>query len=216
MKTAHHQVIRKWPINTGLKTYNFNPPRAEITRLHSHIGALESRLEHQATIIQQLAEKVSHDPLTGLLNRPGMERALGHAITNYQRYGHHGALLMIDLNHFKKVNDTYGHAAGDALLQLFAKALQRNTRSTDALCRLGGDEFLVFLMEANLSQSLTMVRRLRRDLEENPLIWSGQTIIPSLSVGIATLEEAPYLPGLVELADSRMYRLKQALKSARE
>lgn len=215
MKSAQQTTstaTRKWPSAHGRATYSFMPPKPEVARLHSHISTLENRLEQQAALINVLSEKASHDSLTGLLNRRGMENVLGNAVTNYNRYGHNGALLMLDLNHFKRVNDTFGHAAGDALLRHVAVALREITRSTDSICRLGGDEFMVFLMEANLHHALSVARRLRIYLEENHLNYEGNIISPQISVGIATLEEAPVMPGLIELADSRMYRFKQAVK----
>lgn len=213
MKTAHHTSTRRWPVSHGLATYNFVPPPAEVTRLHQHISTLEERLEEQAAVIAALAEKANHDSLTGLLNRRGMEIALNDAVESYHRYGHTGALLMLDLNRFKHINDVYGHAAGDAVLRHIAEGLRATTRGTDSLCRLGGDEFMVFLKESNLPFALTMVRRLRNWLMENPLTYEGTAITSQISVGIATLDEAPAMPGLIELADARMYRLKQALKS---
>ncbi|RYG60117.1 MAG: GGDEF domain-containing protein [Alphaproteobacteria bacterium] len=215
MKTAQSTATRKWPAVHGLATYNFVPPTAEVSRLHQHISSLESRLKQQASLIATLAERANHDSLTGLLNRRGMEIALSAAITNYKRYGHNGALLMLDLNHFKSVNDIYGHAAGDALLRHVANGLRETTRSTDALCRLGGDEFMVFLMEASLPHALLMARRLRTWLEANPCTYEGTKLCPHISVGIAQVSEAPAMPGLVELADMRMYRFKQAIKSVR-
>ena len=212
MKQATTTATRKWPMAHGIATYSFAPAPPEVTKLHKHISTLENRIEQQAELIAVLAEKASHDSLTGLLNRRGMEASLADAITNFTRYGHGGALLMLDLNGFKNINDTYGHAAGDALLQHVARGLQACTRSTDSLCRLGGDEFMVFLMEANLSHALIMSRRLRVWLAENPLDHDGHPISAKISIGIATMAEAPALPGLIELADSRMYRLKQALK----
>ena len=144
-----------------------------------------------------------------------MEDALAKSIENFKRYGHQGALMMFDLNGFKQVNDVYGHAAGDALLRHVADALRDNTRATDSLCRLGGDEFMVFLVGAGVSQALTMARRLRHTLEQNYVNYEGNVLQANISVGIATLAEAPSLPELIELADARMYRLKQALKALR-
>lgn len=206
---------RRWPAIHGQSTYSFVPAPPDLTVLRSHISTLEERLEHQAALIESLSEKANHDSLTGLYNRRGMEDALAKAIENFNRYGHQGALMMFDLNGFKQVNDVYGHAAGDALLRQVAEVLRQNTRGTDSLCRLGGDEFMVFLMGAGLSQALIMARRLRAALEQNHVNYEGNVLTAHISVGIATLEEAPSLPELIELADSRMYRLKQALKSLR-
>ena len=206
---------RRWPAIHGQNTYNFVPAPPELTVLRTHISTLEERIEHQAAMIESLAEKANHDSLTGLYNRRGMEDALAKAIENFNRYGHEGALMMFDLNGFKQVNDVYGHAAGDALLRHVAEVLRENTRGTDSLCRLGGDEFMVFLVGAGLSQALIMARRLRMALEQNHVNYDGNILTANISVGIATLEEAPSLPELIEMADSRMYRLKQALKSLR-
>ena len=213
MKSAHTQPsTRKWPAAHGLTTYNFTPAPPEVTKLHKHINTLEHRIEEQAALIAALSEKANHDSLTGLLNRQGMETALENAITNYKRYGHHGALMMLDLNHFKRVNDTFGHAAGDSLLRHVAAAMRECTRTTDSISRLGGDEFMVYLLESNLANAMLMARRLRQHLTANPLNYEGNVLTAHISVGIATMDEAPALPGLIELADSRMYRLKQALK----
>ncbi len=213
MKSAlKPNTTRKWPNAHGITTYSFTPAPPEVSKLHKHISTLENRIEQQAELISKLAEKASHDSLTGLLNRQGMEAALANAVTNFQRYGHGGSLLMLDLNRFKSVNDTFGHAAGDALLRHVARGLRECTRSTDSLCRLGGDEFMVFLMEASLNHALIMARRLRIWMEENPLNYEGNILSARISVGIATMAECPALPGLIELADIRMYRLKQALK----
>jgi len=206
---------RRWPAIHGTATYNFVPAPPELTVLRSHISTLEERLEHQAALIESLSEKANHDSLTGLYNRRGMEEALARAIENFKRYGHEGALMMFDLNGFKQVNDVYGHAAGDALLRHVADVLRTSARATDSLCRLGGDEFMVFLEGAGLSQALLMARRLRTGLEQNRVNYDGNALAAHISVGIATLEEAPSLPELIELADSRMYRLKQALKALR-
>lgn len=212
---AKQSANRRWPAIHGQSTYSFVPAPPEVSQLRSHISTLEHKLEQQAALIENLAEKANHDSLTGLLNRRGMEDALGKAIQNFSRYGHHGALMMFDLNGFKQINDIYGHAAGDALLRHVATLLRANTRGTDSLCRLGGDEFMVFLMGAGLAQALIMARRLRLALEQQPINYDGNVLTAHISVGIATLEEAPSLPELIELADSRMYRLKQALKSLR-
>lgn len=212
MKSAHTTATRKWPMSHGIATYNFTAAPPELSMLRNHISTLENRIEQQAALIATLAEKASHDSLTSLLNRQGMEAVLNDAINNYHRYGHQGALLMLDLNGFKDINDTYGHAAGDAILKHVAHGLARSTRDTDSICRLGGDEFMVYLVEANLANALVMARRMRSWLAENPLVWDGEVLTVGISVGIATMSEAPSMPQLVELADSRMYRFKQALK----
>ncbi len=208
-----HTTTKRWPAAHGTPTFSFVPAPTELTQLRTNITTLEDRLSRQAAIIENLTEKANHDSLTGLLNRRGMESALTHALAAYHRHGHMGALMMFDLNGFKQINDTFGHAAGDTLLAHVAAALRASTRQTDHLCRLGGDEFMVFLSGAGLSQALVMARRLRRALQASPVNYEGSSLIAHISVGIATLEEAPSLPALIELADARMYRLKQALKS---
>jgi diguanylate cyclase (GGDEF)-like protein len=195
--------------------YRFGGPKAaanatDIKSLLAEVERLGKLVTHQASLIDELNTQANRDPLTGLANRRGMETHLSAALSDFHRYGHRGAVLMIDLNHFKAVNDTYGHAAGDALLGHVADLLRRNTRESDLVARLGGDEFLVVLRETTAAQANGKAIELRYLAAETPCETGGLLLHPSLSIGVATFAEAAEPRELLALADQRMYL---ALKS---
>ncbi|MGH2879130.1 MAG: GGDEF domain-containing protein, partial [Solirubrobacteraceae bacterium] len=107
----------------------------------------------RAAAEEKLRYMVDHDPLTGLFNRRAYERILGEHIARGERYGHEGAVLMLDLDEFKQVNDTLGHSAGDDLIVRVGHALARRLRSSDAVARLGGDEFAILLPKGGSEQA---------------------------------------------------------------
>ena len=178
--------------------------------LLAEVERLGKLVTHQASLIDQLNVMANRDSLTGLANRRGMEGTLSAALSDYHRYGHRGAVLMIDLNHFKSVNDTYGHAAGDALLVHVADLLRRNTRESDTVARLGGDEFLVILRETTAAQANGKAIELRYLASESPCGNNGLLLHPSFSIGVATFSEAPEPRELLALADQRMYLAKKS------
>jgi diguanylate cyclase (GGDEF)-like protein len=168
-----------------------------------------------ATALGDASWRADHDPLTDLYNRrrltSELERLLAHAV----RYQHSGALLMLDLDNFKLINDSYGHAAGDRVLKAVAKGLAQRVRETDVVARLGGDEFAVLLPEANLAQALALAENLR------DLIHEAQPELPipvGVSIGVAVFEPDHRL-GIDEVmaaADSALYCAKERGKNSIE
>ncbi|MCA3243816.1 MAG: GGDEF domain-containing protein [Alphaproteobacteria bacterium] len=186
-----------------------------VLQLQGRLAELEATLAQRTAQLRALAEEVGTDPLTGLKNRRAVEAALTEAATNWQRYGHRSAVLLLDLNGFKAINDTHGHAAGDAVLQHVAGLLTQATRRTDVVARLGGDEFVVVLREAETAAAIAKTRELRSVIETTPLVWGSHVLTVGASVGVATLAEAPQAAAVLALADARMYQFKQALRAAR-
>ncbi|MGZ4436946.1 MAG: diguanylate cyclase [Nocardioidaceae bacterium] len=160
---------------------------------------------------QQLAHLANHDPLTGLSNRRHFDDELARHVESCRRYGVTGALLVLDLDHFKEVNDALGHAAGDELLVQVAEILRARLRSTDVVARLGGDEFAVLLPHADAKAAAlvaqSIVERVRGALAGLPDRRHEVTV----SVG-GVLVESPEVTGsdLLSSADSAMYAAKSA------
>jgi diguanylate cyclase (GGDEF)-like protein len=128
-----------------------------------------------------------------------------------QRLGNqHCSILMLDLDHFKRINDTYGHAMGDAVLQHFAQLLRKAFRSIDMAARVGGEEFAVILPGSDLAAARTSAERLREIVAKTPLVQDGKTISVTVSIGAATM-----LPGDSE-ADQTLIRADEALYHAKE
>ena len=148
------------------------------------------------------------DPLTGILNRRGFEELAGEAIASHER----GAVLYLDLNHFKSINDRFGHQAGDALLKAFGHRLEFCLRPEDVLARLGGDEFAIVLPGISVDDAKHVARRLV-DTAFEAYIIQGQEIECAASVGIALMpEHGQDLWHLVSVADQAMYNAKQISK----
>jgi diguanylate cyclase (GGDEF)-like protein/PAS domain S-box-containing protein len=160
------------------------------------------RREHEDAL-RHLAD---HDPLTGLLNRRGFEAALAAHVARARRYGAAGALLVVDLDGFKDVNDSHGHHAGDALLVACAEGLAERVRETDVLARLGGDEFAVLLPVETGPRAVVVAEALVAVVRER-----GAAVGVTASIGVATLDgEVVSVDELLVRADRAMYEAKAA------
>lgn len=122
-----------------------DPSPSDLALLTAEVETLRVDLDAARARVQELEAKADIDPLLDVFNRRGFERALVSALSYMTRYGAHAALLYVDLDAFKPVNDRHGHAAGDAVLRAVAAALTRNVRASDVVARLGGDEFALLL-----------------------------------------------------------------------
>ena len=174
-------------------------PRSERERLHREIAALQR--ENAA-----LAACAATDPLTGLANRRGLAIAWQHEQARCQRHGAPCSVLAADLDHFKQLNDARGHLAGDQVLRTVARVLVASVRAQDLVVRMGGDEFLVLLPEADLATATAIAERVQTALR--------QAALPSrpggctLSSGVACSPPTPYQE-LFAAADRALYRAKQ-------
>ena len=162
----------------------------------------------------RLQDLADHDSLTGLLNRRSFARELESHAARVARYGARGALLMLDLDHFKYVNDTLGHQAGDEIIVRVSELLTARLRDSDVIARLGGDEFAILLPNTDAETAARVANELVRVLTENPLIVSGaRPRAITASVGLATFD--PKLSGedVLVNADLAMYDAKEAGRS---
>ncbi len=162
----------------------------------------ESLLEANA----RLAALASHDALTGLKNRRAFEERMVEELARIRRTGQPVTLLLLDIDHFKSFNDSFGHPRGDVVLRDVARLLSRAIRDTDIAARYGGEEFAIVLPNTGIEGAYEMGERLRRTIEEAP--WAERAI--TISVGAATAEHhGADLAELLEQADRALYRSKQ-------
>lgn len=154
----------------------------------------------------------SHDSLTGIYNRRMLEKRIIEEIDRAERYKHTLSIFMVDLDHFKTVNDTYGHQSGDTVLRYLAKILADSIRKTDYVARYGGEEFIVVLPETPLSEAYELAERLCEEIKQYPIpLKDGQTIHVTASIGVAAFpKHHTSWEGLIGAADSAMYAAKQA------
>ena len=169
-------------------------------------------LLHNARLYQQASEESLTDTLTGLPNRRALDQRLEEETRQADRYNRRYALLMIDLDGFKKINDTYGHPIGDSVLQQVTAALYRAVRATDFISRYGGDEFAIILPEAGLEKAVVVADKLKSTLMTTRLhLPNGQEQFLSASIGIAICpSDAFEHKKLLFLADERLYLAKRA------
>ncbi len=181
--------------------------REVLAKTHSLRQALAEAQQANETIIY-LAE---HDALTGLLNRPRFERELTRWLDHVQRYHRTAALMFVDLDNFKRVNDTQGHEAGDHYLIEFAAMLRSAFRTTDQIGRLGGDEFVVLMPDSSREQAVAAAEKLLRTLKEATIEIHGVRHTVSASLGLALApEHSTRAEELIRCADAAMYEAKQA------
>jgi diguanylate cyclase (GGDEF)-like protein len=166
--------------------------------------------EHQERILRQLYESSVHDALTGTFNRAYFLERLDAELAYSQRHGTTASLLLLDIDHFKKINDTFGHPAGDAVLKCVTGTIQRVLRVEDVLARYGGEEFIVLLRGIAIEGAARAGERLRRALTATATEHGGHRIEATVSVGCASLACADPTPaGLIAVADRRLYAAKR-------
>ncbi|OGO84246.1 MAG: diguanylate cyclase [Chromatiales bacterium RIFOXYA1_FULL_46_5] len=169
-----------------------------------------SRLELES-MNGQLRTLSKTDFLTSLNNRGFWEEALINEYKRIKRSGHHSTLLMCDIDHFKRVNDTFGHAAGDAVIQHVAVAVKKNLRSTDVAGRYGGEEFAVLLLDTTVEQAMFFAERLRKNVEAMAVEYNQQILRVTVSIGVAEYrEEMSEYRDWIEAADKALYQSKAA------
>ena len=159
---------------------------------------------------EKLAEMSVRDELTGMFNRRYFREALEREVSGTQRYGHGMALCMIDLDHFKRVNDTHGHLCGDRVLQEFARLLDESIRKYDVGCRYGGEEFAVILPDTSLDKALSLCERFRLRVKNHDFTFDALTLHITASIGVAARPAGIEITGkqLVALADKALYQAK--------
>ena len=156
-------------------------------------------------------EMAMKDMLTGLSNRRAITEGLQMAVAQAQRQGHLLSVLLIDIDHFKRINDSYGHQAGDAVLRAVAGTLQSRVRAQDQVGRFGGEEFLVVLPDTGLEGAVTLAQALRAAVESTPAQWGAHGIATTISIGVrgGLISGADTSESLVAAADAAMYQAKQ-------
>lgn len=173
----------------------------ERTRAEREVQALQERLLDQST----------HDALTGLYNRRYLEDTLGRELTSAERHGHPVSVIMGDLDHFKSVNDRYGHLAGDEVLRVFGGLMKQHARGSDIYCRYGGEEFLLVLPQMPEDKAVERAEQLRSAMVATPVLYGETPIMVTASFGVATFpRDGRTGDELITAADSALYAAKAA------
>lgn len=185
--------------------------------LFMQIAAQVSMLVEKSLLYQQLfdlnkqlKELSTHDSLTGLFNRSAILDALNARIKQAERKSRPVSVIMVDLDHFKAINDTHGHLAGDAVLRAVAGAMQGALREYDQLGRYGGEEFLVVLDDTDVESARLVAERMRCAVEDQTVEHDGQMLRLSASLGLAQARSGERPEGLIARADAALYSAKES------
>ncbi len=178
------------------------------TRYSRMRGILREQKQELTATVEQVRQIATRDALTNLYNRQHMQELLQNEKKRQDRTGRAFSVALIDLDHFKRINDTHGHNVGDEVLSSFAQALQTIVRETDVVCRWGGEEFLVLMPDTLAADGLAGLDRLRKHLVGLRLTTSEPLLRATLSAGVATHQGHETLEQTIERADRALYAAK--------
>lgn len=203
----------------------YYPPNFELIRFELMLGTMppliftaykisswRNRLFKQRTelkaALEQVQQLATHDSLTGLFNRRHMQDKLDNAVMRFDRYGERFTVVLIDLDHFKQVNDRHGHRVGDDSLSAFAKAALAVLRDTDTIARWGGEEFLILMPNTSQEKTQVALERLRTAMANCTLSAAVPTLRVTFSAGVAVHDSITALSQTIERADHALYEAK--------
>jgi len=173
---------------------------------------IRRRLMQQKRQLSEALERISHlathDELTGLVNRRHMTELIGMELQRCERAGRPLVLALLDLDHFKAINDNEGHAAGDQVLQAFARTVQATVRKTDRLARWGGEEFVLMLYDSDAANALGLLERVRANVQAMALACGGRSLRVTVSIGVALSRPGEPMDRVLERADIALYAAK--------
>ena len=172
---------------------------AELVKLHKELD--------------RVSAQARHDPLTGALNRKGMDEALNKEVSAMRRKDTPLSVAMLDIDNFKKLNDTMGHAKGDEALTHLATVARECMRPQDSLARYGGEEFVILLPDTPLDKGVEAMTRLQRELTKRFFLAGTEKVLITFSAGVAQLETNENGPDAIKRADQAMYLAKRAGKN---
>jgi diguanylate cyclase len=199
--------------------------------MDQHQKQRDAREQEVATRLKSLSERVAHmeqeaqgfrehlevqrqkaliDPLTGLPNRAAWSERLEHEIKQWQQHGNTLSLAMLDLDHFKRINDNYGHLAGDKVLKIIATVLRKRLRGSDFIARFGGEEFVLLMPATPPAVGAKLLETLRAAIEACPFHFKGERVTITISMGLATFRAGEHSDLVLKRADQALYRAKNA------
>ncbi|MCF6218674.1 MAG: GGDEF domain-containing protein [Gammaproteobacteria bacterium] len=159
---------------------------------------------------QKATKAASKDPLTGLDNRRSMDEHIAHESKLALRYGNPLAMLVLDIDHFKRINDNHGHKAGDCLIKAFADVMISTARTTDYAFRYGGEEFVMLLPNTSPEGAMLVAERMRQTVEQTKCICHGETLTMTISIGASYLTSQDRDDSLFLRADDALYKAKNS------
>ncbi len=204
-----NQVLDRLMADTRSMQLDALRAHEQLRETQRKVAVAEQRIRELTTELEQASERMHKDFLTAALNRRGMQEALEREFSRAERQGTVLSLALLDVDHFKKLNDSLGHAAGDAALVHLAQVTREALRPGDALARYGGEEFLVILPEAARDQAVDIMTRLQRELTRNFFLHRNERVLITFSAGVAERRAGEPAEAVIRRADQALYQAKQ-------
>lgn len=173
------------------------------------VDEAEKKINELTTKLDYISEVAHEDFLTGALNRRGMDEAIEREFERADRHNTTLSLAMIDIDHFKKINDTMGHSTGDVALAHLAKVVKSILRSTDVLARYGGEEFVILLPGSKQDDAVNVIAGVQRDLTKNFFMHNSERVLITFSAGVAERMTGEGVDAVLPRADAALYLAKQ-------
>ena len=183
---------------------------ARLKSLAERVAHMEQEALGYREHLEEQRQKALVDPLTGLPNRAAWSERLEHEIAQWQQHGNTLSLAMLDLDHFKRINDNYGHLAGDKVLKIIATVLRKRLRGTDFIARFGGEEFVLLLPATPPAVGARLLETLRASIEACPFHFKGERVTITISMGLAAFKPGEHSDLVLKRADQALYRAKNA------
>jgi diguanylate cyclase len=185
----------------------------ELLQHKQEADAAEARIRELEQELEQVSELVREDQLTGALNRRGLDETLDRELKRSDRSRAPVSVALLDIDNFKRLNDTLGHQAGDLALKHLTKVIKETLRPADTVGRYGGEEFLIVLPDTDLESAVEAMKRLQRDLTKKFFLHNNERILVTFSAGVALRGEDEDADDLIGRADKAMYKAKQTGKN---
>ena len=181
---------------------------AKLKLLQERLNEMEAEVKESRLAIEEQKRKATHDPLTGLPNRDAYQARLEEELVRRHRYGGNLSLVVCDVDHFKNINDNYGHLAGDRVLKLISRTLRKNLRDIDFIARFGGEEFVILMPETQASDACSAAEKLRTSIEQSPFNFRKERVPVTMSFGISEFKALESPDVVFERADKALYQAK--------
>lgn len=181
---------------------------AQLKALMDRVKTVEEESEKSRAQLEEQRYKATHDPLTSLPNREAYNERAFHELHRFKRYGHPLTLAVCDLDHFKKINDTFGHQAGDKVLKLVAQVVSTRLRNVDFVARYGGEEFVLVMPETDAEQAKTVLDKMRAAIAKTPFRFKDSPVTITMSFGIVQFRGEDSVESAFARADKALYEAK--------
>ena len=183
---------------------------ARLKGLAERVANMEQEAQGYREHLEVQRQKALIDPLTGLPNRAAWSERLDQEVNAWHQHGNSLSLAMLDLDHFKRINDGYGHLAGDKVLKIIANVLRKRLRTTDFIARFGGEEFVLLMPDSSLADAVAVGNNLRAAIEACPFHFKGEPVTITVSMGVAQFQPGERSDLALKRADEALYRAKAA------